>query len=213
MARPKQPVITREDIVSAALKIIDAEGLENLSMRRIGAELDMNAASLYYHFENKEAIVEEVAHFVLRGVRVPSTLPDDWIQAAVDMVEEFRAAMMEHPNVLPLVALRVDRNFTPSGIDYAMTLFKKAGIPAPAIWPLLEAMRALSIGAITLATSNDPATGTSGPRPIGVLDDATRLELWLRALLTGYAQVAPSFVQGHQRRRPTRRSTKVADAV
>jgi len=61
MARPRQALLTRERIITAAATIIDAEGLEAVSTRRLAAELGVQGPSLYHHFGNKEEILDAVA--------------------------------------------------------------------------------------------------------------------------------------------------------
>ena len=75
MARPR--VLSREKIASAALRLIDEEGLDALSVERIASELNVRGPSLYHHFPDKAAILTQVAELVLREVQPtypPTTL-------------------------------------------------------------------------------------------------------------------------------------------
>ncbi|WP_217146263.1 TetR/AcrR family transcriptional regulator, partial [Streptomyces sp. AC627_RSS907] len=49
MARPRKPLLSRERIVTAALALVDAEGLQAVSTRRLAAELGVSGPSLYNH--------------------------------------------------------------------------------------------------------------------------------------------------------------------
>ena len=74
--RPKVPLISKRKTLEAALRIIDAEGLESLSVRRLAIELNVNGASLYHHFKNKEEILVGAATSRSRTyvrLRVPAT--------------------------------------------------------------------------------------------------------------------------------------------
>ena len=57
MGRPKQALISRRKTLEVALRIIDEEGLEELSIRRLGKELNVRGISLYHHFKSKADIL------------------------------------------------------------------------------------------------------------------------------------------------------------
>ena len=60
--------LARERIVEAAVKIIDDEGLEALSMRRLGAALGVNPMAAYYHVPNKAALYDLVLEALMAAV-------------------------------------------------------------------------------------------------------------------------------------------------
>ena len=68
--RHRKP-LTRQRIVRAALRIMDDEGLQAVSMRRIGRELGVEAMSLYNHVRDKEDILDAICEEVLSEFRVP----------------------------------------------------------------------------------------------------------------------------------------------
>src|ERR1044072_1637250 len=57
MARPTKPLISKDACAKAALEIIDAEGLDALSLERLAKEIGVRAPSLYHHFADKAAIL------------------------------------------------------------------------------------------------------------------------------------------------------------
>ena len=65
---PKTP-LTRQAIVEAALRVLDRDGMDALSMRKVGEELGTGAASLYWHVRNKEELLQLVFEAVSRGGR------------------------------------------------------------------------------------------------------------------------------------------------
>lgn len=103
MARPKR--IARADVLRAALAIVDDEGLEGLTMRRLGRALGVEAMSLYRHVANKEAVLDGVHEAVLADVRWPQTT-GVWQRDVVSGALALRDALRRHPNVLPLFATR-----------------------------------------------------------------------------------------------------------
>ena len=78
MVRPKKPLISRRATLEMALKIIDEEGLEALSIRRLGRALNIQGISLYYHFKNKEEILLGASALALSRVRTPDPSDHDW---------------------------------------------------------------------------------------------------------------------------------------
>jgi AcrR family transcriptional regulator len=64
MARPRKPLLSRDLIVEAALALVDAEGLEAVSTRRLAASLGVSGPSLYNHFRTKDEILDAVADAV-----------------------------------------------------------------------------------------------------------------------------------------------------
>lgn len=59
---------TRADVVSAALRVLAAQGLEACSMRRVAAELDVQPSALYHHVPNKQSLLALMADEIVRGV-------------------------------------------------------------------------------------------------------------------------------------------------
>jgi AcrR family transcriptional regulator len=99
--------LARESIVVAAMKIIDSEGLDALSMRRLGAELGVNPMAAYYHVPNKAALYDLVLDAVMAGVDTST------IDSATPLLEQmkqaaraYRAAILEHPRAIPVLVTR-----------------------------------------------------------------------------------------------------------
>jgi AcrR family transcriptional regulator len=99
--------LARERIVAAAMKIIDSEGLDALSMRRLGSELGVNPMAAYHYVPNKAALYDLVLEAVMAGVDTETIDPaapiaDQLKQAA----RAYRAAILAHPRAIPVLAAR-----------------------------------------------------------------------------------------------------------
>ena len=99
--------LDRERIVEAAMTIIDEDGLEALSMRRLGAALGVNPMAAYYHVPNKAALYDLVLEAIMAGVELSAIDPraplaDRLKQAA----RAYRAAILAHPRAIPVLASR-----------------------------------------------------------------------------------------------------------
>lgn len=104
MARPRQTLLTRQRIVEAASALVDAEGLDALSTRRLATELGVQGPSLYNHFATKAEIVDAVADAVIEQVDVSAFGRFPWDEALRRWAHSYRAVLSEHPNVVPVLA-------------------------------------------------------------------------------------------------------------
>ncbi|MGN6220085.1 MAG: TetR family transcriptional regulator [Microbacterium sp.] len=67
---------TRDDVARTALRLLDEEGLQELSMRRLAAALDVQASALYWHFPNKQTLLADVADRIVGEATAPPRQPD-----------------------------------------------------------------------------------------------------------------------------------------
>ncbi|MDA0563767.1 TetR/AcrR family transcriptional regulator [Streptomonospora sp. S1-112] len=104
MARPRTPILSVSGIRAAALAVIDREGLEALSMRRLAQELDVRAASLYSHYRTKEDLLADIANEIMAEVDVSGFATGDWRHGLTVWARSYRAALAAHPNLVPVIA-------------------------------------------------------------------------------------------------------------
>ncbi len=102
-SRPRREPLTRERIVETALRLMDEEGLEAVTMRRVGRELGVEAMSLYNHVADKEDILHGVVEAVMAEFAFPEA-DDDWREAARRAARAWRAVLKAHPNVMTLMS-------------------------------------------------------------------------------------------------------------
>jgi AcrR family transcriptional regulator len=100
-----RPPLTRERVIEAALRVMDLEGLEAVTMRRIGRELGVEAMSLYNHVEDKDDILAGVVEMAMGQFRFPEP-SGDWMTDARAMAREWRRLLMLHPPLCQLLAER-----------------------------------------------------------------------------------------------------------
>lgn len=89
--------ITRAILADTAVALLDREGRKALTMRRLAAELDVTAGSLYSHITGKEDLVELVVERVLDGVSLPTSAD------LVDGFVAYRRALLDHPEAALLI--------------------------------------------------------------------------------------------------------------
>ncbi len=101
MSTGTAPPLTRERVVEAAIALAEREGLTELSMRRLAAELGAGTMSLYNHVSDKEDLFDGMAERVLSSVRVSPS--GDWRDVAATWATDSRAALLDRIALIPLV--------------------------------------------------------------------------------------------------------------
>jgi len=92
-----EPPLSLERIVATAIELLDGNGIDGLSMRRLAERLGAGAMSLYWHVDNKEEVFDLALDAVLAYRPPPSGELHDWRADTVLMLEDWRAAMLRHP--------------------------------------------------------------------------------------------------------------------
>ena len=101
----KKKRLSRDVVLSAALELVDAEGLDALTMRRLGQELGRDPMSLYRYAANRAALLDGVSELVLNELAI---IPDDpdWQAQLRRIAHDLRLLALRHPNVVPLLVTR-----------------------------------------------------------------------------------------------------------
>ncbi|MFI6869527.1 TetR/AcrR family transcriptional regulator [Nocardia sp. NPDC050406] len=104
MARPRVPLLSRERIREAALTLVDRDGLGELSMRKLAAELGVRAASLYGHYPTKDDLLDDIARGIMARVDTSAFEGGEWRHGLMEWARSYRAALVRHPNFVPYLA-------------------------------------------------------------------------------------------------------------
>lgn len=162
MARPRKPLLSRERIVTCALTLVDAEGLQAVSTRRLAAELGVSGPSLYNHFRTKDEILDAVADTVCASVDLSMfENGTGWREALAEWARSYRAALTAHPHIVPFLAQGPGRR--PSQLRMADAVF---GALTGAGWSRVQATH---IGALMRYFVAGSALGSFAR---GFVDDA-----------------------------------------
>ena len=100
----RQP-LNRRRVLEEAVRFVDHEKLEALTMRRLGAELGVEAMSLYNHVPNKSVLLDGMVEVLLGELEVPPE-NQSWEKRIREGYGAFRRLAHEHPNVFPLLVNR-----------------------------------------------------------------------------------------------------------
>jgi TetR/AcrR family transcriptional regulator, tetracycline repressor protein len=99
--------INREMVIQAGLKLLNQRGLEQLTLRRLAVELNVQAATIYWHFRSKEQLLDEMATTVLADGSanlIPARKSSDWRVWASTFGEGLRKTLLAYRDGARMVA-------------------------------------------------------------------------------------------------------------
>lgn len=104
----KHPPLRPETVVKTALEMLDAEGLESVTVRRLAAKLGVQAPALYWHFKNKQDILDEMAQAILSSQPLAAldlpTDPGAWVEWLRHMAHALRENLLSRREGARVVA-------------------------------------------------------------------------------------------------------------
>jgi AcrR family transcriptional regulator len=104
--RVERSLERRQEVVDAAVRIADREGIDAVSMRNLADELGMGTMTLYSYVSDKDELLDLMREQVSREMLVPEPLPDDWREALRAIASRTRGALDRHAWVLKTIAHR-----------------------------------------------------------------------------------------------------------
>lgn len=143
-------VLSPEIIFDAALRMVDAKGVEALTMRRLAAELGVAPMSIYSHVANKDELLIGLVNLATAEMALPDPQTPPW-EALRALTREFRRVTKLHPNLVPLIMTR-----PPTGLNGLRTLesaldaLRRAGIPAARVATAYRLSSSFAIGFVSL---------------------------------------------------------------
>lgn len=159
----KREALSRERILRAALAILDRDGLEAISMRRVGEELGVEAMSLYNHVANKAAILDGIFETIL-GELPPAIPSTSWQAALRDRAHGLRGVLREHPNALPIFATRpAVTSASLTHVESALDRLRVAGFSTEEALSAFQVLVAFVVG--HTVASNSARTPDEDSRP------------------------------------------------
>ena len=100
---PKRTGLTEQSVAEHALGIVDADGVDGLSMRKLAATLDVSPMTLYSYVADRDALLDLVTQLVYSRIDVPDDTGDPRATLRA-LMHAVRRVLLAHPNTLPLVA-------------------------------------------------------------------------------------------------------------
>ena len=185
---PKRTGLNEEAIARRALVMLDEEGVDGLSMRKLATALDVSVMALYSYFTDRGALLDAVAQLVYAEVELPGpgAGPREQLRRLMHAV---RRVLHTHPRSLPLVTRYPPRTTAALAfVDAGYRAVLEAGVSPAEAARCYRALAAYSIG-----TASVEATGYFERPPAP--NDAASAAAIARAL-PAVAEVSP-FLAGH----------------
>jgi TetR/AcrR family transcriptional regulator, tetracycline repressor protein len=183
--------LSREDIIDAAVTIVEAGGYEEMSIRSLAAELGVAPMSLYRHIRDKDDLLDEVVDRLFAPVWRPAAREDDWQEWIAEAAARLRRFLVSQPAALH-VYLRhpVVSPAAVGRMDAMMGVLRRAGLDEQAARAAYGALHTYTIGFAALEASRagsapDSGEATSLARQLAAYTTAGQFIEGLRYLLEG----------------------------
>jgi AcrR family transcriptional regulator len=163
--------LNKETLISTALDLVDAEGLDALTTRRLAQHHGVTPMALYRHFRDKEEILDAVAERLLAQIVLPE--PDDrpWHEQMQDLCDALLTALRPHPAAAALILSRVLTSEPGLSLaEWALARLSEAG------FPLDQAAEAASqtLGSLVTLVITEPGRGNESASDPEAQDTAIR---------------------------------------
>ncbi|MEU9246797.1 TetR/AcrR family transcriptional regulator [Streptomyces sp. NPDC048385] len=133
--------LDRARITSATVRLLDSDGLDKFSMRRLAAELKVTAMSLYWYVDTKDDLLELALDAAFGELRLPDADAGDWRERLRALATEYRALLVRHPWLSPLAGRYL--NIGPHSLAFSRVVqqvVRRAGLPAYGVTGAISAV-------------------------------------------------------------------------
>jgi AcrR family transcriptional regulator len=181
--------LTREQIVQAAVDLLDAEGLEGLNMRALGKRLDSAATAVYWHVGSKDNLIALASDQAWNEIALPELTATDWRTAATQMATNLHAMLTRHPWLVQAFGSLLI--FSPGKTrhdDHSLAIYEAAGFTGAK-----ADQAATTVFTFVLGNALGPAAAASLTRKLS--RDGGNAEELMRDHLAKARQIATQFPQ------------------
>lgn len=166
--------LTRNRIVAMAIELIEAEGVEAVSMQRLATELGCSVMSLYNYVPSKSALLDGIADQVLSAIEVTPIRPENWQARLHAQARAFRKVARTHPRcAIVAVSRRPTSASVMRSAETALAALREAGFGVQDAVGILRAVLAYVTGSILREVGIAPGLADGG--------DGISARPWLRA--------------------------------
>jgi AcrR family transcriptional regulator len=204
--------LSRGLILDAAVALVDSEGPDGLSMRKLGAALGVEAMTLYHYVPNKAALLDGLVEWVLQHSVTAPALADglSWDRMLRRYAETLRTTLLGHPGVLPLLFARpAVTPQTLKAVEDGLRVLSEAGFALPRALDMINVLSIFvvghtmaEVGTADVSRRGDPGSAAAlaqleaSDLPLVIetarltqeADDESRFLFGLDALLCGFAR-------------------------
>ncbi len=199
--KAKTPRLQPEAVIQAALELLDAEGLENVTLRRLAAKLNVQAPALYWHFKDKTDITDDMAQAILTNAKLDNfTAPADinqWPLWLTDLMHSLRNALIAHRDggrvvagatygrayTLEKIMVGVTRVLEKAGFD-KLNAGLAAGTTIDYVWGFV----------IEEQAGIEPPQGIGPPQDVQSIGTNSEDDAFLSAIMEEYHKLTPTQI-------------------
>lgn len=143
--------MTAARVLEDARALVEQDGIEALTMRRLADRLGVAPNTIYSHFADKSAIVDAVLDELVGDVPVPEIQSGDWRDRVVELMEASRSMLLRHPMLVPHLLSRPMRGRNASRLGEAtLALLERGGVRGPEAVTALRALLTFTFGSVVL---------------------------------------------------------------
>jgi AcrR family transcriptional regulator len=143
--------LSAAQVLAVARELVDRDGVESLTMRRLADRLGVAPNSIYSHFTDKAALVDAVLDDLLAGIPAPAVGAGPWQDGIVELMAAARETLLRHAPLLPHLFSRPMRGPHVSRLTEAsLALLEQGGIHGPAAVGGLRAILTFTFGSVAL---------------------------------------------------------------
>lgn len=173
--------LSLERIVQAAVELMDARGVDGLTMRRLADHLGSGVMSLYWHVDSKEDVLDLALGSVMEYREPTQASPSrDWREEVIHMAEDWRACMLRHPWSASLLPRRALGASILARLELLSWTLSRAGIADedlnPAIWSIWNHVMGATVTLANFDLSDDARKAAAQRRPEGTGGDYPTIE-------------------------------------
>jgi AcrR family transcriptional regulator len=165
--------LSRVRIAATALALVDRDGLEALSMRRLGAELGVEGMAIYRHFPNKAAVLAGLVEVLLAELVIPPPSGIPWQIVFREVARAYRALLLRHPHAIPLLAaLPLSDPAAARAAGAVMAQLRAAGFDAQEALKTLATITSFVVGVAQWEVGTAPFRAAADGKPFPLAPDA-----------------------------------------
>src|SRR3954469_13487276 len=99
--------LSRDVIVDCAMTLADAEGLDAVTIRRLAQEHGVTPMAMYWHFNDKDSLLDGLAEYLIAAVKLPAPADGPWAVRLHEVLRAFLEAIRPHPAFAGLALRRI----------------------------------------------------------------------------------------------------------
>ena len=161
---PAKKSLMPDQIVAAAIRLLDRDGADAFTMRRLGAELGVDPMAVYYHLSNKASVFDAVVAAIWARTALETAAHGaSWRAIAGDIARALRRELRAHPRLVPILATRPA--VTPNLLrltDQALGRLTEGGLTPVSAMQLLDCLVGYTVGKVQQEV-REPIGGVGTP--------------------------------------------------